>query len=202
MAMLSGHVRYSANNKVGGNYYAQRKKMRGRRKLNPRPRLWYHARRPSSASPTIKLRWYGRGEGASYAIVQQLRYFHKSQEPKMITELKPFLFSLETHLLALLHQFTKIRSRLPNTHIRKPNGANTWNQNSWLKTHEVRICCIVSSSWLQRTQCSSFCRPRFFQMIWCPTSILSNQPEENFALRWSPSFPNKMPRFKSDGSLK
>jgi hypothetical protein len=25
---------------------------------------------PPSASPTIKLRWYGRGEDASYAIVQ------------------------------------------------------------------------------------------------------------------------------------
>jgi hypothetical protein len=27
---------------------------------------------PPSASPTIKLRWYGRGEGVSYAIVQQI----------------------------------------------------------------------------------------------------------------------------------
>jgi hypothetical protein len=38
--------------------------------LNARPRLWYHDRWPSSASPIIKLRWYKRGEGASYAIVQ------------------------------------------------------------------------------------------------------------------------------------
>jgi hypothetical protein len=32
------------NNKVGENYYAQRKKICGREELNPRPRLWYHAR--------------------------------------------------------------------------------------------------------------------------------------------------------------
>jgi hypothetical protein len=62
---------YSANNKVCRNYYAQRKKMCDRRELNPRPRLWCHTKGPSSASPTIKSRWYGRGEGASYAIVQQ-----------------------------------------------------------------------------------------------------------------------------------
>jgi hypothetical protein len=42
-----GPFAYSANSKVDGNYYAQRKKMHGRGELNPRSRLWYHARRPS-----------------------------------------------------------------------------------------------------------------------------------------------------------
>jgi hypothetical protein len=30
---------YSANSKIGGNYYAQRKKLRARGKLNPKPQL-------------------------------------------------------------------------------------------------------------------------------------------------------------------
>jgi hypothetical protein len=30
---------YSANSKIGGNYYVQRKKLRARGELNPKPRL-------------------------------------------------------------------------------------------------------------------------------------------------------------------
>jgi hypothetical protein len=45
MAVCLDHVRYSANSTVGENYYVQQKKIRGQRELNPRPRLWYHARR-------------------------------------------------------------------------------------------------------------------------------------------------------------
>jgi hypothetical protein len=61
---------YSTNSTIGGNYYTQRKKIRGRGELNPRSQLRYHARGPSSASPTIKPEWYGRDEGASYIIIQ------------------------------------------------------------------------------------------------------------------------------------
>jgi hypothetical protein len=62
---------YSANGKVCEYYYAHRKEMCGREELNPRPRLWYHVRGPSSTSPTIKPRWYGKGKGVSYAMIQQ-----------------------------------------------------------------------------------------------------------------------------------
>jgi hypothetical protein len=34
------------------------------------------------------------------------------------------------------------------------------------------------------------------------SNIYYEQPEENFAFRWRLDFPNKKPRFKSDGSLK
>jgi hypothetical protein len=43
--------------------YAQQK-ITWRGELNPRPQLWYHARCPPSASPTIKSRWYRKGEGS------------------------------------------------------------------------------------------------------------------------------------------
>jgi hypothetical protein len=46
------------------------KKLRSRGKLNPRPQLWYHTRRTSFVSPTIKHKLYGRGEETFYAIVQ------------------------------------------------------------------------------------------------------------------------------------
>jgi hypothetical protein len=71
-AARSGHMRTQWNSKVGVNYYVQRKKIRGQGKLNLRPQLWYHVRRHLLCQPTIKPRWYGRGEGASYAIVQQV----------------------------------------------------------------------------------------------------------------------------------
>jgi hypothetical protein len=54
---------YSANNKVGENYYAQRKKIRAQGKLNPRPQLWYHARRHLLYLSNYKTQviWKGRG---------------------------------------------------------------------------------------------------------------------------------------------
>jgi hypothetical protein len=66
---------YLANSKGSGNYYAQRKKMHDREELNSRTRLWYHARGPSSTSPTIKYKWYGKGDETSYVIVQHFPSF-------------------------------------------------------------------------------------------------------------------------------
>jgi hypothetical protein len=63
-----GPCAYSANSKVGGNYYAQRKKMRSWG--NWTQDLDSDLDDSSSASPTIKPRWYGRDEGVSYAMVQ------------------------------------------------------------------------------------------------------------------------------------
>jgi hypothetical protein len=59
---------YSANSKVAENYYTQRKKMRDRGKLNPRPRLWYHTRRPLLCQSNHKTQviWKGRGSLLCY----------------------------------------------------------------------------------------------------------------------------------------
>jgi hypothetical protein len=98
---------YLANSKIGGNYYAQQKKMRDRGELNPRPRLCYYARRPSSASPTIKPRWYGMGERASYAIVQ---HFH----PKLDGDHSIFFYSFWILIYTCADSFCKFKRQSSN----------------------------------------------------------------------------------------
>jgi hypothetical protein len=62
-AACSGHMCTQRNNKVGENYYAQRKKMCDRGKLNPKPQLWYHARWHLLCQSNHKTQviWKGRG---------------------------------------------------------------------------------------------------------------------------------------------
>jgi hypothetical protein len=105
---------YSADNKVGGNYYAQWKKMRCRGESNPRPRLWYHARRLFFFQFNHKTQviWKGRGGLLCYSptIYSGITLFRFIYCYSLVLVL---LCSTWPYLYARVHQvmFSRNRSR-------------------------------------------------------------------------------------------
>jgi hypothetical protein len=77
----------------------------------------------------------------------------------MIRELTPFLSSFFTLLIVLRHHSAKLDSCWRGIDPERFSGANRLNQTCLATTHEVRRCCIVSSSWSQRGHLSGWGSP-------------------------------------------
>lgn len=79
----------------------------------------------------------------------------------MTRELNPFLCCFGHFFHDLLYHFTKEQTLRLGTRLDSFRGCKMLNQNCRAKTHVVRMCWTILSSWSQRGQCARWGSPLF-----------------------------------------
>ena len=92
--------------------------------------------------------------GTTPSNTQAFLCFQIIHAPRMQKELKPFLRCFCSFFSAFFHQSAK-DELLVGVRLVKASCCRMAHQNCLAKTHEVRMCWIVSSSWSQSTHRST-----------------------------------------------
>jgi hypothetical protein len=89
----------------------------------------------------------------------------------MIVQLRSFLLSLMILQLMSRHHSAKEEAEEEGARCPKPQGQKILNQNCWVKTQEVKMCCTISWAWSHKgktTGCGSplFCNLSAVQTLY------------------------------------